>query len=109
MDPGTDRVPEHLRSRQNAWLEDRERRNGIVDPAQSRGGTRTGKLVQLSPALLRLARRLGVEPNDLAARYSADTLRRLKYAVVEDVGEDGSITYRQPVQIIDGPRALIQP
>ena len=71
----------------NAWMKPR-RKPGSSPP--------------LAGPLLRLARRIGVRPESLAARYPEDTVRRLKYPVRERPGErPGSIVYEHDLGIRD--------
>lgn len=50
----------------------------------------------MSGQLQKLARRLGRNADDIAAKIDADTIRRTKYPVIEVVNDDGTITYRDP-------------
>lgn len=55
-----------------------------------------------------LAARLGVDPEALAERIPADTLRRLKYPMLERIEPDGTRSYEHDLGIIiDGRRALL--
>jgi len=49
----------------------------------------------MSAFVLRLARSLGKDPDELAARYSDDTLRRTKYPCIEEEQPDGSIKFKE--------------
>lgn len=49
---------------------------------------------RMSAVVLRLADRLGVDPDELAAHYPDDTLRRTKYPVIEEIQDDGSVLYK---------------
>jgi len=69
----------------------------------STGGATTESAVLREPAhkgrkisalALRLAARLEVDPDELAASWPEDTLRRTKYPVIEEVQEDGSVLYK---------------
>jgi hypothetical protein len=82
---------------------DRERLEQTVRTARREGESRTGQIGS-SAILVRLASRLGIEINDLCIRLSSDVVRRTKYPVIEDKHADGSITYRAPVDVIEGPR-----
>jgi hypothetical protein len=55
--------------------------------------------------LLRLARRLGRSPEELASHYPPDTLRRLKYPVLERPGPAGSTVYEHDLGISEGVRS----
>lgn len=50
---------------------------------------------RMSAFVLRLARSLGKDPDELAARYSDDTLRRTKYPCIEEEQPDGSIKFKE--------------
>lgn len=56
----------------------------------------------MSAQVLRLAKRLGKDPDELAVRYGAETVRKLKYPVREEVHEDGSRTYHDDLDIREG-------
>lgn len=61
----------------------------------------------MSAQVLRLAKRLGVDPDELASRIPADTLRRTKYPVIELVDEDGKRrTFKHNPGIEEGRQAL---
>lgn len=54
---------------------------------------------RMSGTILRLAQRLGKDPDELAREIPEDTVRRTKYGVVEDRQQDGSILFKQiPVE-----------
>jgi hypothetical protein len=96
----------------NAWmvregLYDPERRSAITQAEVTGTGSRTGRH-GLSAQLQRLARRLGKDPDELAANIPADTLRRTKYPVLESVNPDGTRTFEHDVGVSDGPRSLIR-
>lgn len=88
----------------NAWRSGQERPSETTAPA--RGAT--GSLIALSAPLLRLARRLGRKPEELAENIPPDTLRRLKYPVIETVEPDGTRSYRHDVQVSEGILSLPQ-
>lgn len=73
------------------------------DPVRPRATTRS-----MSGTVQRLARRLERDPDELAKKIPADTVRRTKFPVTEQVNEDGTRTFKHPPGIIDGPRALVQ-
>jgi len=50
---------------------------------------------RMSASILRLAKRLGADPDKLAAQYPDDTIRRTKYPVIEDPQPDGSILFKE--------------
>ncbi len=63
--------------------------------AHTPAGTPTGSQGRrMSAAVLRLAKRLGRDPDELAAGIPDDTLRRTKYAVVEEKMPDGTILFK---------------
>jgi len=49
---------------------------------------------RMSALAMRLANRLGVSPDELVKDWPDDTLRRTKYAAVEEPQEDGSTLYK---------------
>lgn len=51
----------------------------------------------------RVARRLGKKPDDMAAEIPKDTLRRLKYPVLEQRNPDGTRSFQHDLGISDGP------
>lgn len=52
-----------------------------------------------------LARRSGEDPEALASRIDADTLRRLKNPMVTQVNPDGTRTYKHDLGIVEGIRS----
>jgi hypothetical protein len=64
-----------------------------TESAQLRPAEQKGR--RISALALRLAARLRVDPDELAASWPEDTLRRTKYPVVEEPQEDGSVLYKQ--------------
>jgi hypothetical protein len=68
----------------------------------------TGSKIAPSAVLMRLADRLGRNPEELAASIDEDTLRRTKFPVDEIDHEDGTITFKHPLGIIEGRRATFQ-
>lgn len=63
----------------------------------------------MSAVILRLAKRLGVDPDGLVKKYPPDTVERTKYPVLETVAEDGTVTYRHDLGIEEGRRGEIRP
>jgi hypothetical protein len=55
----------------------------------------------MAAALQRLARRLGRTPEELARTIPADTMRRLKYPVLEFDEGEGKIRYEHDLGIRD--------
>lgn len=54
---------------------------------------------QMAAQIQRIARRLGKKPEDLAGKVSADTVRRLKYPVLEQRNPDGTRTFEHDLGI----------
>jgi hypothetical protein len=61
--------------------------------------TRKPEKRKMSAALQRLALRLGKDPDEMAARIPEDTLRRLKYPVIERKTPDGKREYEHDLGI----------
>ena len=57
-----------------------------------REGPKKGR--RMSALALRLASRLGVDPDAMVKEWPDDTLRRTKTPVVEEPQEDGSVLYK---------------
>jgi hypothetical protein len=64
---------------------------------------------EVSGVILRLARRLGVDPDELTQKIPPDTLRRLKYPLLEQETEEGTRTFTHDPGIVEGRRAEIRP
>jgi hypothetical protein len=85
-----------------------ERQNATSAPGRGRAGSQTERR-EVSGQLLRLAKRLGKDPDELAAKIPADTLRRTKYPVLEQIDEDGRVTFKHDAGIItEGLISLIR-
>lgn len=94
----------------NSWLSRDEsgKLSEIAKAEQPKGASRTGKRAPMAAHVQALAARLGVDPEKLAERIPADTLRRLKYSMLEQVQPDGTRQYQHDVGVIrDGVRALL--
>jgi hypothetical protein len=65
------------------------------------------RIRQMSSFVLRLADRLGKNPDELAARIPADTLRRTKYPVLEQETEDGKRSFKHDPGIEEGSRTAL--
>lgn len=91
----------------NEWLSDQGRREGIISAEPGRTGSRTERR-EMSGQVQRLARRLGADPDGIARRISADTLRRTKYPVIETVNEDGTRAFKHDAGIEEGRYALVR-
>lgn len=62
----------------------------------------------MSAQIQRLADRTGQDPDELAARLSADTVRRTKFPVIEQRDEQGRRVFRSDPGIVnDGRRGLV--
>lgn len=61
-------------------------------PAASRTVRRGAR--RMSASILKLARRLGADPDKLASEYSDDTIRRTKYPALEVEQPDGSTLFK---------------
>lgn len=55
----------------------------------------------MSAQILRLADRLEKDPDELASRISADTIRRTKFPVIEQRDADGRRTFKHDIGIRD--------
>jgi hypothetical protein len=75
--PSTDRIS----VRANAWLKEEQK------------GAKPAKPAMAAP-VLRLAQRLGITAEALAAKIPADTLRRLKNPVIEQRLPDGRVIFK---------------
>lgn len=86
--PPRKRLPskDPIDARANAWLK----------PPKKASASRPG-----SALLDRLARRLDTSPEVLARGIPVDTLRRLKYPVIEEPQDDGTIVYKHDLGISD--------
>lgn len=59
---------------------------------------------QMSSQILRLAERMGVDPDELAAKFPADTVRRTKYPVLEHVDADGRRFFKHDIGVENDAR-----
>ena len=62
----------------------------------------------MAAVLIRLAQRLGVDPDTLASKIPADTVRRLKYPVREKANEDGTRSFEHDLGITEGRTSLVR-
>ena len=62
----------------------------------------------MSAQVQRLARRLGSDPDKLAQKIPADTLRRTQYPVLETVNEDGTRSFKHDTGIAEGRTSLLR-
>lgn len=85
----------------NAWLpaSDLEKLREIASPASTRGTSPTAKN---AAHLQALAARLGKDPEEMAAKIPADTIRRLKNPVLAHTNDDGSVSYTRDLGITEG-------
>ena len=74
----------------SAPTSDRERLSEIGRAVRSDGGSPT----ESSALLVRLARSLGIDPRTLAIRMEGETVRRTKYPILEEQGEDGKMIFK---------------
>ena len=54
-----------------------------------------------------LATELHEDPEKLAKRIPADTLRRLKFPMIEERNADGTTSFKQDKGIVEGQRSLV--
>ena len=85
----------------NAWMKDEDGNRVSSDRVRRHAIGRS-----MSGQVMRLARRLRLDPDALAERIPADTLRRTKFPVIEQVTEDGKRIFKDDPGIIEGPRSL---
>lgn len=63
----------------------------------------------VSSVLLRLARRMDADPDAMAERIPEDTLRRLKYPLLETINEDGTRSFKHDPLIAEARKAEVRP
>jgi hypothetical protein len=87
----------------NAWLNpsDKGRPNVTGLAGLGASASPTGRR-GLSATVVRLAKRLGKSPEELTDNIPADTLRRLKYPVLEIVNPDGTRTFKRDLGVSEG-------
>lgn len=85
-------------------------RPGATRPAGPGGvGSQTvPPALRPAAALLRLAARLGKDPEQLARDIPPETLRRLRHSMIEERVEDGKRTFTHDLGIVEGIRSLIR-
>ena len=91
-----------VNAKANAWLSSdqaKRRETGAREPgaAASPIGRRA-----LSGQVVRLAKRLGKTPEEIAETIPEDTLRRTKFPVIEVLNEDGTRTYKHDEGVSEG-------
>ena len=64
---------------------------------------------EMSATVMRLARRLRSDPDELASKIPPDTLRRTKFPVIETVNEDGTRSFKHDLGIEERRRAEYRP
>jgi hypothetical protein len=94
-----------INAKANAWLEE----EGLVLASKPSAPTKARPRREMSPQILRLARRLDADPDELAKKIPADTLRRTKYPVIEIVNADGTRTFKHDLGINEGLVAQVRP
>jgi hypothetical protein len=110
--PSTDsfhsKRPELNRSLVNDGLvsSDPERLRETSARAPGATGSRAGQRA-MSAQVQRLAKRLDKDPDELAKKIPADTLRRTKYPVIEQVDEQGRRTFKHDTGIEDDGRIAL--
>jgi hypothetical protein len=99
--PSKDRIDPQANEwmvREGLLASDPERRSATSSAARGRTGSRTERRV-MSAQVLRLAKRLDVDADELAKKFSPDTVRRTKYPVLEQVDEQGRRVFKHDPQI----------
>lgn len=87
-----------------AWLSDKAKRRATVQRAQQAAAS---KIAKSAAYVQDLARRSGRDPEELAQRIPADTLRRLKYPMIQHINEDGTRRFEHDLGITEGVRSLL--
>lgn len=87
-----------------AWLSDRAKRR-----ATALGAKRSAEssIARSAAYVQDLARRAGVDPEELARRIKPDTLRRLKYPMIQHINEDGTREFKHDLGITEGVKSLL--
>lgn len=101
--PSADRVDPKV----NAWMEGRSDGSRPTAPTRLGSSRPSGKdrASALQAGIIqRLALVTGRDPNELAEQIPEDTLRRLKFPVTTQVSSDGSLTFKEPITVIEGGR-----
>jgi hypothetical protein len=91
-----------IKAETNVWMG--EQAPGIVQQGLAIASPKPKKKDRpMAAQILRLAKRLGRDPDELAAELPEDTIRRLKYPVLEHVEKDGSRAFDHDIGIqVDG-------
>lgn len=75
---------------------------------EHQGPRRAGTQTVLSAFVQRLARDLGKDPEELAAKIDPDTIRRTKFPMIEERLPDGKLRFKHDPGIIEGAIPLIR-
>ena len=94
---------------QDDFKERRDENLALTAPEKPRETAKRGPEREMNGQVLRLARRMGIDPDDLASRLPLDTLRRLKWPALETVNENGTRTFKHDPGIIEGRKAETRP
>jgi hypothetical protein len=87
-----------------AWLSAPAKLRATATRARSAAVSRTAR----SAAYVQdLARRSGLDAEALASRIPSDTLRRLKYPMIQHVHEDGTRSFEHDLGITEGVKSLL--
>lgn len=83
-----------------------ERPSETSSQARTAGGSKTATSAHANPAVVRLAERLGRDPEELAKSLPADTLRRLSSPMIEELADDGARVFKHDIGISEGIKPL---
>ena len=90
-----------INEKANEWMS----REGIITQGAAASAPRTRKATRkMAAAVQRLAVRLGMDPDEVAARIPDDTLRRLGFPVIERRLPDGTREFEHDLGIKDAAR-----
>jgi hypothetical protein len=96
-----------INTKANSWRTDPGRHGETARAARGQTGSPTGQRA-FSATVLRLAKALGRKPEEVAERFSADTLRRLKYPMREKHEADGKTVYERDLDVSEGLIPLVR-
>lgn len=91
----------------NAWMSSDPERRSVTVSADHGATASTTASPALSATVIRLARRLGKTPEEVAAQIPEDTLRRTKYPVIETVNKDGTRSFEHDLGIQEARIPLV--
>ena len=99
-----------IRLEANDWMADdpdpaiRESYSALERRLETKRPARGATASQTAPSalLVRLARRLGRDVDELVAELDPDTVRRTAHPVIEERTEDGKIIFKHPTGIVEG-------